>query len=131
MESDNYYLICGLPNAGKTTYSKRFKKVIHLDDYPVYKNINYRRCKEIASESDGEVYIEGVYGSVKRRKELLDAIKDKPGKKICIWVNTPKEVCIEREDRSRSKGMILCHASLFEPPTLDEGWDEIIKTEKE
>lgn len=58
--------------------------------------------------------------------QLLEAVKDKPYKKTCIWIDTPLEECIQREDRNRPIEIILLHADTFEPPTYDEGWDEII-----
>ena len=71
--------------------------------------------------------VEGVYNTIKERKTLLDSVKHQD-KKICIWLDTPLEECIEREKnyRKRPIGIVHAHYRSFEPPTLDEGWDEII-----
>lgn len=120
-------LICGIPNAGKTTFSAQYGSVIHFDRIP-HKNVNeqFKRCNELAAQSNGDVCVEGVYNRRKRRLELLEAVKDKQGKRICIWLDTPIEICLKRENRGRPSFIISDNAKIFEPPTLDEGWDEII-----
>jgi ATP-dependent DNA helicase RecQ len=64
-------LVCGLPNAGKTTYCKKFENVIHLDDYnePRF-NLRNKRCNEEAVKSETDVYIDGCYFTKELRKEL-------------------------------------------------------------
>ena len=121
-------LICGLPNAGKTTYSNQFENVIHLDDCPRPRRENFER---LAAETDGDVYAEGVCNSRRNRRRFLNAISKRTDKKVCIWIDTPLEVCLEREAafRKRSASMVRQHANRLEPPSLDEGWDEIIRIE--
>lgn len=123
-------LICGIPNAGKTQYSKGYEKVIHFDEVAHRRaDGKFAKCNALAASAGGDVCVEGVYNSRKRRMEFLEAIKDRPEKKICIWIDTPVEVCLERECnyRNRPDSIVLTHARNFEPPTLDEGWDEIIR----
>lgn len=120
-------LVCGLPNAGKTTYSAVHKTVVHLDDIPCRTaDEQYGRCIELVADSGDDVCVDGVYDSRKRRLDLLEAVGDKQGKRICVWLDTPAEVCITRENRHRPSTIIEHLANIFEPPTLDEGWDEII-----
>ena len=111
-------LICGIPNAGKTTYSAQIKNVVHYDDLPLTTRQRYERIIELAQH--GEVCIDGVYGERWRRVELLRACKGQ--KNVCIWVDTPVEVCMSRGRET----LVKMYAKHFEPPTLDEGWDEII-----
>lgn len=120
-------LICGIPNAGKTTYSLRYDNVIHFDDV-TRKGGQFENCNRMASEVDGDVVVEGVYNSVKRRKQLLEACKHQD-KKICIWLDTEVDECVEREKNYRKRPISLVHAHhrSLEPPTLDEGWDEVIR----
>ena len=114
-----FTLICGLPNAGKTTYSKRFENVLHLDDFPRNKFLN---CNKAVAESVGDVVVEGIYNLRIRRKKLLESVKD--GKKVCIWIDTPTEECIRREDRGRQPHIVT--QLPMQPPTYEEGWDEIV-----
>ena len=118
-------LICGLPNAGKTTYSKRYKDVLHLDDMPVRQQ--FEICRERASQIKGDVVVEGVYVTAEDRKALLEACKDN-SPKVCIWLDTSLEECLEREKKYRKRPMsiVTCHHKMLQPPTYDEGWDEII-----
>ena len=109
-------LICGIPNAGKTTYSQKYDNVIHLDDVQRTSVI----CEMVANEED--VCVEGAFLDSRRRRKIADAYK---GKKVCIWLNTPLDECIARENRGRQKGLFRVCAEGFEPPTYAEGWDEI------
>ena len=118
-------LIIGHPNAGKTTYSERFENVLHLDDFPRSKFLN---CNEAVRKSDGNVTVEGIYNLRCRRKKLLEAVKGKDTRNVCIWLDVPKDECLRRESRNRNASVIT--HSPFEPPTLDEGWDEIIHLRK-
>ena len=123
-------LICGIPNAGKTTYSSRYDNVIHFDEVS-HKGGQFKMCNEMASKADGDVVVEGVYNSVRRRKELLEACSHHD-RKVCIWLDTSLEECLEREAnyRKRPLGMVRSHHRSFEMPTYDEGWDEIIVIRK-
>lgn len=111
-------LIIGRPNAGKTTYSAKFDKVIHLDDFP-WKNDRFHNCNLAVAEADEDTVTEGIYTTRKRREEWLAVAK---GRKVCIWLDTPLEECIARNSRGRS----IFSMRHVEPPTYDEGWDEII-----
>ena len=106
-------LICGLSNSGKTTYSQQYANVIHYDEVG---GTTRQRHEYIVSEaSKREVCVDGVYDEAFRREELARAMI---GRKVCIWLDTPLDICKSRPDfRGGHK---------FEPPTLDEGWDEII-----
>lgn len=105
-------LVCGQPRAGKTTYAKRFDKVIHLDE------CGYRKVEKHVRRAEGDVVVEGVYDKAMERKRLVKA-HDGSGFK-CIWLDTPDEV-----RRSRYGWDKFCDRD-FEPPTYDEGWDEIV-----
>lgn len=118
-------LICGIPNAGKTTLSTQYAHVIHLDDLDG--RTHYDQCNRFASLYQGDVCVEGVYNRVRQRRELLEACKHQ-SPKVCIWLDTPLEECLEREKNYRKRPLAIVHAhhNAFEPPTLEEGWDEII-----
>lgn len=116
-------LICGLPNAGKTTFSQRYENVIHFDEV---KGGRHRRDKVIEMVSaDNDLVVEGVYDKAKDRKRLVETSKVK---NICVWLDVPVDECLKRESKYRQRGehLIIWCAESFEPPTLDEGWDEII-----
>ena len=114
-------LIIGLPNSGKTTYSRKYENVIHLDE-------EGRRIFEAVEKSKGDIVIEGIFILRSMREKLLKSYKG-DGKKVCIWLDISPEECERRENRNRGAYMIWNCFNAFEPPTLEEGWDEIIRIE--
>lgn len=113
-------LVCGLPSSGKTTYSQQFSNVIHRDEYP-------DTFCDLVAKAEGDVVAEGVYNTQKIRERFLKVIATKKVKKVCIWIDTPMEICLEREKKGRKRGdfLIMNAARQFESPSYDEGWDEI------
>ena len=105
-------LICGYPRAGKTTFSERFKKAIHLDTDGLYDGV-LRKTKHRTDD----VVVEGVYNRQRQRMALLSAYKGEGCR--CIWIMTSKEIRQQRTGRR-------IHDVPFEPPTYSEGWDVII-----
>lgn len=114
-------LIIGLPNSGKSSYAERFHNVIHYDDYLGQPEEVRQAAYKAAG---GDVTIEGIYNTVAARKTVLDAVN--ADRRVCIWLDTPPEECSRRENRGRSQLLMRLHQKIFEPPTPDEGWDEII-----
>ena len=109
-------LVCGLPNAGKTTYSQRFRNVIHLDEV----GRTSRVCEMVSGQDD--VCVEGVFPTAWRRRRVRESY-DGPAR--LIWLDMPPDECKRREDRGRPEFILENAARYFEPPTYDEGWDEI------
>lgn len=112
-------LIMGLPNSGKTTYSQKFDNVLHLDDFP---NSKFLNCNKEVSKRNGNIVVEGIY-NLRCRRELL--LKNVNGEKICIWIDTPLEECLRRS--GRPKEVVQQDYNVFQPPTYEEGWDDIIR----
>lgn len=118
-------LICGLPRAGKTTFSKKFlinpkNKVIHLDECMTIFNTIRQVVKNV--EKYKNIIVEGIYHSFYERKEILEKYKKiKQEKCICIWLNTSIELKQTRPGYYKASDGIP-----FNPPSLEEGWDKII-----
>ncbi|MBO7673552.1 MAG: hypothetical protein J6S63_00925 [Atopobiaceae bacterium] len=110
-------LVTGLPSAGKTTFAPN---ALHYDDVR-----RLPRDERLAAYAQANE-VEGIFTTRASRAVLLDAWKGREGRRVCIWLDTPLETCIERE-RVRGRGELLAryHHRMFEPPTPDEGWDEI------
>lgn len=119
-----FILICGLPNAGKTTYSSQFENAVHIDDLVSKERPRSDAVLEMIQDAD-DMCIEGVFPFADRRRMYREAYKGEGTK--CIWLDTPYEECIKRENRGRPKMIIKNCYALFQPPTLAEGWDEIIR----
>jgi tRNA uridine 5-carbamoylmethylation protein Kti12 len=106
-------LICGLPRAGKTTYSQQFDNVIHLDTCGAYNRVK-RKVKHI----DDDIVVDGVYNERKQRVSLIEAYAGNGAR--CIWMDTPQVV------RSSRHGWDKYCDFQFDEPSFDEGWDEIV-----
>lgn len=112
-------LICGVGRAGKTTYSQSFENVLHSDGMG-RKPQRFRNV--INALTDGDVIVEGIYETATLRAELLQAYKGKGSR--CIWLDISEQLV---KERLKKDGIPMsCNHFFFEPPTLDEGWDEII-----
>ena len=116
-----FTLICGLPNAGKTTYSAQFDNVVHIDE--VISNKRGAVVVEMIQSAD-DMCLEGVFPLADRRKMYREAYGGEGTR--CIWLDTPYEECVRRENRGRKEIIFKNCLAFFEPPTLEEGWDEII-----
>ncbi len=111
-------LICGLPRAGKTTYSKQFEdgcQVVHFDKCQNRVKGHIRCLSKV--NTDRDIVVEGVYDLAFQRKELREAYLG--DKTRCIWLNTPMEI------KKTRPGYCKACEYKFEPPTYAEGWDEI------
>lgn len=110
-------MICGIPNAGKTTFSRRYEGVLHQDDIGTVRNV-----VDAIEEVEGDVVVEGYFGSAGERRRVLESRK---GHSRCIFLDIPVEESIRREDRGRHPQVLRNAARFFEPPSYEEGWDEI------
>ena len=128
------YVMCGIPGSGKSTLSKRI-----ADDYDVTRfsldEMGYVRqfkliphIVEVLKRRES-VVADSLYTKTQWRTELLEAVKDIECKRVLVYMNTPLDVCIQR-NRGRKKPLpdfVVEHQfEQFEKPTLEEGWDEII-----
>lgn len=111
-------MICGLPNAGKTTYSKQYENALHQDDIGTIENII-----KIIKQMNGDIVVEGYFGRAEERKRVLSTYN---GETKCLFIDISVEESIRRENRNRHPQILRNASRFFEPPALDEGWDEII-----
>lgn len=118
-------LIIGVPNAGKTTFSKNFKNVLHADEIRPTKEVPFMKavCNAV-SEADA-ICVEGLFMTARHRRPVVEAYKGND-EKVCVWLNYPLEECIAREDRGRKEALVRDSHMVFEPPTYEEGWDRIV-----
>lgn len=130
----DFYVMCGVPGSGKTTHSKRMAEEHGLERFS-FDEMRCFRLEEFmrpALESIREgksVILDSTNLRVNVRRKVLQAVAGIPCKKIAVYMDTPLEECIRRNANreARLQDCIIesTHRSL-QPPTLDEGWDEII-----
>ena len=138
----NLYVTCGIPGSGKTTLSNELacKYDLTLSSYDYLKLNRKLEWGPLSSYMLGlirksltenkNVIIDDLYITKESRCKLLSSISDIPCKKILIALQTPLDVCIERDanrfSHNLGKRAICRFNNEYEQPSLDEGWDEIL-----
>lgn len=150
-----FYMLVGLPGAGKTTWAMRnlppnslyLSTDSIIEDMAANLGKTYNDVfKDIINPAqrvvDGELYLHSYPGktnicldqtnlSPKSRKRKLDLIAHKGYKKIAVYFDTPTEVIEKRLELRNLTGKIITKKLLedlratFVRPSLDEGFDEI------
>lgn len=139
---NNFYVLCGIPGSGKTTFSQELandtnSKLYHFDDIPESrdpvksKDAKEKMYQEILKDlSTGhDVILDNLHTKLKWREDLLNIVKDINCKKILIVMTTSLEECLSRNRQRKARlpdFVIRTLSQNYEVPTIDEGWDEII-----
>lgn len=130
----DFYVMCGVPGSGKTTHSKKMVEERGLerfsfDEMGCFRLEEFMRPALEAIREGKSVILDSTNLRVNVRKKILQAVADIPCKKIAVYMDTPLDECIRRNANRecRLQDFIIesTHRSL-QPPTLDEGWDEIL-----
>jgi predicted kinase len=139
----SFIMLVGLPGAGKSTFCELFMtnnmniKIINQD--VMGRKICESSLLKFIKDSDITI-LDRVNYTKKDRKEWLENCRLDPKKILCIYLNTPKFICIQRVKNRENhptikKGggerIIEDISKKLEEPTLDEGYSEIIKLEDE
>lgn len=128
------YLFCGTPGSGKTTLSKQMAEQYDAERIS-FDERHYLRHTDmippiVEALTDGKsVVADSVFTHAKQRTAILDAVKDISCRKILIHMDTSLEECLRRNANRENRLLDFVVESIyqsFEPPTLDEGWDEIL-----
>lgn len=128
------YLFCGSPGSGKTTLSKQMAEQYNAERIS-FDERHYIRHTDmippiIEALIDGKnVVADSVFSHVKQRTAILDAMKDIPCRKVLVYMTTPLDECLRRNANRKNRlpdFVVESFYNSFEPPTLAEGWDEII-----
>lgn len=144
------YVLCGLQCSGKSTKAKQIRDengfnssiIISSDEirkeFPEYENdkvfkVLYKRMNEELAKNK-TVIVDATNTTIKSRMKLLENIKHPISVyKICLIINTPYNICLERL-RIRNKkenyhfvpeNVLKEYYDSFEIPFKEEGWDSI------
>lgn len=128
------YLFCGSPGSGKTTISKQMAEQYNAERIS-FDERHYIRHTDmilpiVEALTDGKnVIADSVFSHVKQRTAILDAVQDIQCKKVLVYMTTPLDECLRRNANRKNRlpdFVVESFYQTFEPPTLSEGWDEII-----
>jgi tRNA uridine 5-carbamoylmethylation protein Kti12 len=137
------FVLCGSPGSGKTTYAHKLAKqhnaIIHsYDDMPKANtkqsmdgSVKRAWIENMKNDlkSGYNVVCDGMNLTLKERIEVLDGFSNIDCKKVLFVLRPELDVCIERNAQRESKLPIFVVKqayNMYEHPTLDEMWDEII-----
>ena len=142
MHHNILYILCGIPASGKSTLSKQLVKQYNaklhcFDKLPkahhpkYYKEVRKQMHLDIANDLRNglDIVCDDLHTEKQWREDILTVTKDVDCKKIIIVMTTPLEECLRRNvnREARLPDFVLYDLNeKFEPPTLDEGWDEIL-----
>lgn len=148
-----YYLTVGAPGAGKSTYISQIEcRKVSPDKIRDERKIGIRESYdealsiiEITLRNGGDVLLDATNQTASKRRNMIAVGKPYADKIVGIWLNTPVELCVQRHNQRMAGGekserytkensepfediiRRYCATLDKEPPTLEEGFDEIIK----
>lgn len=136
--------LCGMPGAGKTTLSRMIAQrtsliLYNYDEFKrqepnpyKYHTMHDKMYSAIVSDlkSGKSVIVDDLHLTEDSRASLLTKVSNADCLKILLVMDTPFEECMRRNasrDKYRIPDQAMCDLQhIFQPPTLSEGWDEII-----
>lgn len=145
----NAIIMVGLQASGKSTFCKGelatlgFKHVsfddeakrisrgiadFHALDVVVLINTMIQMKHEI--EAGQKVVFEGANVDRDIRGIIIKGLKRSGAKDIgCVWMNTPLSECLRRVEKERPtfRSQLMEYASVYTPPTIDEGFSIILE----
>ena len=128
------YVMCGVPASGKSTLSKKIANEQNLVRFSLDEMGYIRQHKLIPHVVDAlkegkSVIADSLYTKEKWRTELLQAVKFIGCRSVLLRMSTPLDECIRRNagrENALPDFVIEDIYNSIEPPSLEEGWDEII-----
>ncbi len=152
-----YYILVGSLGAGKSTIRKQFDfcKIVCPDDYRDECRVDVKTAYDMARkeipkllQAGNDVLLDATNAYPEKRIGMINIGKPFASEVICIWMDTPKELCLARheerlarmiankedihryENQAKPIADIIvdyCDALRDHPPNLLEGFNQIIR----
>lgn len=129
------FVLCGIQGSGKTTVAKLIESMgakRYSHDELIADNISKAQMHQRAVDElikGNSVVLDAIYTTKNQRKQVLFDVANISCKKVVIVMNTPYDECLRRNAKREKpipQRSIEYTKSLYQLPTYDEGWDEII-----
>lgn len=128
------YVMCGVPASGKSTKSRQIAEEHGLtrfsyDEMRCFHQRDFIRPAAEALRNGESIIMDSTNLRITGRKSILESVANIPCRKVAVFMDTPLEECLQRNtnrDVRLQDFMVESAYRALQPPTLDEGWDEII-----
>lgn len=134
-----FIMLVGLPGSGKSTFCNLFL-TNNLDVKIINQDLSGKKnCQNFLLKYIKEhqiTILDRTNYTIKNRKEWLELTQLLPRECLCVYLNTPKFICINRTNNRNNhptvslnsgKNIINDIDKKFEEPTINEGFYNVIK----
>ncbi len=125
-------ILCGLPGSGKSTlasYIEQKYKDFNIISFDELSCITYDDfIEEILLKNNTNLVLDAVFQKNLYRTKIIKTLKQFNYCSILIYCNLSAENCfsrIQNREKIFSLSLLKAMEQRFEPPSYDEGWDEI------
>jgi predicted kinase len=129
-------VMTGLQGCGKSTWVTGHLAGTHVvvskDHWPHARRREARQRRvvvELLAEGRS-VVVDNTNPSVEERAPLVAAARHAGVTVRCVWVDTPMQICLERNDARQGRARVppagvFATRGRFVPPSLEEGFDRV------
>jgi predicted kinase len=119
-------LFVGLPGSGKSTYFQQHFSSTHIQ---ISRDLGHGVRQIVAALRQGRsVVVDNTNATRESRKQLIELARSFGARVVGYYFDVPPRVCVARNagrGKKVPKVAIFAIAKKLQPPSLDEGFDEL------